>query len=232
MDAFIKSPIVQIFLIITTVLAFLYAVIIVCIQMRSEAKEKLRELFNMLFHSYLGSMEARRMISILVPVMVLTQLGLTVSVVEKSTLNDAFISAGILQQVLFLSLILITFFMGIIFCAITLKEIIMKRTYHFRDYAKFLILLLVLIHLFTIGYMIIYRFDDRSFIGINNENGNIYLDFLYFSVVTFTTLGYGDIYPVSVLARGVVMIEVLLFVVYISIILLSMNRRSKDQNKE
>lgn len=60
----------------------------------------------------------------------------------------------------------------------------------------------------------------------------MYFDFFYFSVVTFTTLGYGDIYPVSIIAKSVVIVEVLIFIVYISIILLSMNKNRVDQTEE
>lgn len=53
-------------------------------------------------------------------------------------------------------------------------------------------------------------------------------DFLYFSAITITTLGYGDILPNSSLVRGLVMIEVLFGVIIIAIFLSSSYDRLKE----
>jgi hypothetical protein len=47
-----------------------------------------------------------------------------------------------------------------------------------------------------------------SKVGMQFESGAGWIPHLYFSVVTLTTLGYGDIVPVSSTARVVAMIEV------------------------
>jgi voltage-gated potassium channel Kch len=42
------------------------------------------------------------------------------------------------------------------------------------------------------------------------DDQNSYSRMLYFSAVTITTLGYGDIVPVTSTARGIVTIEIIL----------------------
>jgi hypothetical protein len=63
---------------------------------------------------------------------------------------------------------------------------------------------------FSILYMYIYIIDPNSF---NGNIGETYLtqfvSFLYFSFITFSTIGYGDICPVSLISRGVVILEVI-----------------------
>src|SRR3989339_114539 len=63
-------------------------------------------------------------------------------------------------------------------------------------------LIAVLNILFTVCY---YMFDNQ-FYGINGS----FLSALYFSIVTFTTLGYGDIRPVAPFGQLLVIIEVLI----------------------
>ena len=113
-----------------------------------------------------------------------------------------------------------------------LKEITQKKYNGSFDYFRISMFIFIIIFIFSILYEMIYVFDANSFSGVSRKPANEIFDFLYFSVVTFTTLGYGDIQPVSILARSVVMVEVLLFVVYISIILLSVNRGRKNDNEK
>ncbi len=134
--------------------------------------------------------------------------------------------------VFFISLIAIFIgFILILLMSTRMKKTLEKDYYSSRDYIYFSISIFQIILLFALLYQAIFSISPESFIGITSDQNNIFFDFIYFSVVTFTTLGYGDIQPVSVLARCVVMIEVLLFVVYISIILLSMHRGRKDKTK-
>ena len=50
-----------------------------------------------------------------------------------------------------------------------------------------------------------------------------FFDALYFSVVTQTTIGYGDITPVSRVGKTVAMIQILLFIYLIHYMFLSRN---------
>lgn len=68
-----------------------------------------------------------------------------------------------------------------------------------------------------------YNYIDNSHLVIDKyekQDGYIYplIDFLYFSAVTITTLGYGDILPNSTGVRVVVMVETLLGMISIALI--------------
>jgi voltage-gated potassium channel len=63
--------------------------------------------------------------------------------------------------------------------------------------------------------------DNAIDIIYNYETQNLFtyplIDFLYFSAVTITTLGYGDILPNSSLVRGLVMIETIIGMIILAI---------------
>ena len=50
------------------------------------------------------------------------------------------------------------------------------------------------------------------------EGSSEFSDFIYFSIVTLSTLGYGDIVPVSAQARALVSLEVLLGQFYLAVV--------------
>jgi hypothetical protein len=64
---------------------------------------------------------------------------------------------------------------------------------------------------FAIIYFILIRNDLNSFNGLD-ENSS-FIDVLYFTTTTQTTIGYGDITPKSKLARSIVIVQQLLIVV-------------------
>lgn len=75
--------------------------------------------------------------------------------------------------------------------------------------------LIIIIKLFSFAtdYTCLYQFSNAAFEGVpdysNSYLYNLY-HFFYFSVITFSTVGYGDIIPTSDVARFVVMLEIFL----------------------
>lgn len=55
-------------------------------------------------------------------------------------------------------------------------------------------------------YKILIQFNPYSFAGLNHSSH--FIDFLYFSVITFSTTGYGDIYPLTKLAKIITITEI------------------------
>ncbi len=75
------------------------------------------------------------------------------------------------------------------------------------------LLISISIFSFATDYTCLYQFDPLSFEGvIAISDTYIYnlCHFIYFSVITFSIVGYGDIVPVSEVARLVVMLEIFL----------------------
>lgn len=86
-------------------------------------------------------------------------------------------------------------------------------------------LLIVLISFsFATDYFCLSMFDKQAFKGLSNDINTSFwhqlYDYFYLSVVTFTSLGFGDIVPVSVTAKSLVILQAcqsyLLFVFGIS----------------
>lgn len=68
---------------------------------------------------------------------------------------------------------------------------------------------------FSVIYFAIWVFDPSSFSGLEQCKSLIegYFDFIYFSFVTFATVGYGDISPEGLLAKCCVTVQIILFFV-------------------
>lgn len=75
------------------------------------------------------------------------------------------------------------------------------------------LIIIISIFSFATDYACLYQFDHMAFEGISvHSNSYVYnlFHFFYFSVITFSTVGYGDIAPISEAARFVVMLEIFL----------------------
>jgi hypothetical protein len=66
----------------------------------------------------------------------------------------------------------------------------------------------LLVFAFTSFYASAWKLDNASFKGLSSQNPNLG-EFLYFSIVTASTLGYGDITPVKPVAKFLASCEVL-----------------------
>ncbi len=129
----------------------------------------------------------------------------------------------------------ITLGLGLFFVIIYLRDIsknIRRPELTTLMRADYFVSVFHVIHLFALAYIVIYWFDTNSFYGLSFTTAfEMYVDFLYFSVMTFSTVGYGDIHPRSVVAKLVVIIEVLVFVIYISTIVLVFSRSTITHDK-
>lgn len=77
--------------------------------------------------------------------------------------------------------------------------------------------------IWTMLYLLISEFTPNAFSGIESAGWKKNLpDFIYFSFVTLTTLGFGDILPVSPLARFLVYMEAVVGIFYMAIVVSSL----------
>lgn len=74
---------------------------------------------------------------------------------------------------------------------------------------------LITIYVFAVAYMYLSGFDANSF-SAGSQLGLI--DSIYFSLVTATTVGYGDIHPISAAAKIMVMFEIVIALMYVVVI--------------
>ena len=101
-----------------------------------------------------------------------------------------------LQLLIWLSGIYVLFFVYVLW---EVMRYLMKPSYINKDIISAAgcgIFLLIEIAVFQMQTL--YYIDSSSFSGIANENpASIYIDFVYFSSITITSIGYGDILPCS-----------------------------------
>jgi amino acid transporter len=71
---------------------------------------------------------------------------------------------------------------------------------------------------FAIAYGLLEMFEPGSFRGITTTDPQLNWDFTYFSLVTMTTLGYGDITPVHELARSMATLQAITGQFYVAVL--------------
>ena len=81
---------------------------------------------------------------------------------------------------------------------------------NFQKIGRFFILQIIIITIFAILYELLEIWKPNvHFKGLHHDTVT-FLDFLYFSVTTQTTVGYGDIVPSSPLTRIITMVQMLM----------------------
>ena len=128
-----------------------------------------------------------------------------------------------------LTLLLIAILSNIYVFFRTLKNIIPGKK---LDYGKAIwslsVVFLNLLFGIAFFYLIYERYYDEKLFIIQNKT-NEFLDYLYFSVVTMTAVGFGDILPRSPLAKFLTLFQALLgyfiFSVIVGLVLLMMRKK-------
>lgn len=116
------------------------------------------------------------------------------------------------QYIVILLAILKTSVIG--YVTLTKVEKLMKFCHSLNHLiSTFGLLIIISLVSFATDYTCLFQSDSASFNGVLQHSGNYIANlyqFFYFSVITFATVGYGDISPVSDVAKFVVMLEILL----------------------
>jgi len=87
---------------------------------------------------------------------------------------------------------------------------------------------LITIYVFAVGYMYLSGFDANSF---STGSQLTLIDSIYFSLVTATTVGYGDIHPISASAKIMVMFEIVIALMYVGVMFSSISNFLKKEPK-
>lgn len=96
---------------------------------------------------------------------------------------------------------------------------------------------LLLGFVWTLGYMLLERLQPGSFSfasGSTSMGAPTLADFVYYSFVTLTTLGYGDIAPVTARARSLAVLEAIIGVLFVALLiarLVGMYRRPEPTGR-
>jgi hypothetical protein len=86
--------------------------------------------------------------------------------------------------------------------------------------AAFLLGYAALVFIFACFYAAAWRFDPwHAFRGVDAVHNPSFADFLYFSVVTMSTVGYGDVIPASGITRSLACAEVVLGIGWVTVVL-------------
>jgi voltage-gated potassium channel Kch len=154
-------------------------------------------------------------------------LGILIFYVDKIEFLDPFFPK--------LFLVIIAFLKVLYFLGHSFKKIEDSTAWNIT-YNKFILVILINISLlvlsFAVDYTCLFLIDANSFKGIMMHNPmHIFFDFNYFSILTFSTVGYGDISPITSAAKLLVIMEVIISFVTI-IIIISNFAHMKESSKE
>lgn len=114
-------------------------------------------------------------------------------------------------SVVFLTLFKMFFILRLTF--IQLSKIIAQSHLLAHVLALFGLLIGLVILSFATDYAAMYLIDAESFktnLTNGSPRGNVFFEFLYFSFISFSSVGFGDIVPTTFAAKGLVMLEVTL----------------------
>ena len=147
-----------------------------------------------------------------------TGLGLTIGVITIAFLSTLFDLAEL--DKLQLLLLLLFFIMTL---KVAAKQALFSGEITVNSIVGSICIYLLLGLIWALLYALISQYIPDAFSGINNpEWKQAFPDFVYFSFVVLTTLGFGDLPPVSPIARFLVSMEAIFGVFYMAIVVSSL----------
>lgn len=140
-----------------------------------------------------------------------------ISLIIFSVLADTFIESSVVHLHIIIRIIFLWLLVILIF-----KKVFRNRpiSFFFRIAGSITIYLLVGF-IWANMLFILYYFDSSSFqfaVKINPGDNNMF-NFIYYSFETLTTLGYGDILPMTPLAKTLIILEALIGPLYLAILI-------------
>jgi len=104
------------------------------------------------------------------------------------------------------------------FVAVIILESLIKETEVTTDVIMAAVCVYLLLALFwSFAFSVLEYFQPGSF-QISERTGKAFQDFSYFSFVTLTTLGYGDIVPLTAPAKTLASVEAVMGQIYIAVL--------------
>lgn len=131
---------------------------------------------------------------------------------------------GAQQNNLYSAIILLLFFLGEAYQAgRSIIESLRKRQVDRNMLTATLALYLLIGLIYAMLYMILLEFDPEGLKGVDYGRGaDLFVTAIYFSFVTMTSLGYGDISPTGPIGQVMVIIEAITGTFYMAVIVATM----------
>lgn len=110
---------------------------------------------------------------------------------------------------------------------------ILRKPYEKQNLYIVISVIFSVITFYAVIYCLIMVFEPNSFSGM--EGGTLLesvVNTIYFSIVTFTTVGYGDIHPTASLSKIVVSVEIMSFFIFFVLLASNHNIFFKPEESE
>lgn len=134
------------------------------------------------------------------------------------------------EQVIEIIMLLLTFTFFFGTFKATAKQVLFSGHVNLNKIVGSLALFLLLGMMWSILYLLTLSLQPQAFSNIEVSSvGNNFNEMIYFSFVTLTTLGFGDISPQTPLARVLVSLEAVVGVFYMAIVVSSLVSASMSQ---
>jgi voltage-gated potassium channel len=146
------------------------------------------------------------------------------------TITDAFLNLPELRLVAFV--VVLPFYL--LTAVLALRHVLYAQTVDTNILAGSICVYLLMGIIWAIVYSFVDYISPDSFSGMISETReDRFLGFLYYSFVTLTTLGYGDILPVKPIARACGYLEAVIGQIYVVVLIASLvgihiSEREKD----